>query len=278
MTIRGKYLFLALIYLLSVLMIIASLIPVFWAVLTSLKNERDLFSFPVKYFVKNFTVSNYVTLFVQTKYIQWFYNTVIVSVSTTLLAIIISSLGSYSLSRFDFGGKQAIMQSFLTTQMLPGMLLVIPMYLIMRSLGLFDSLLALIFAYSTFAIPFCLWMLKGYFDSIPVEIEECAMIDGCSRVGALFRIVYPLAAPGIAATGIFAWILAWNEFLFAVMLVNSPEKRVLTVGIESFIGDFDFQWGMTTASGIVTAIPVILLFAFIQKQLITGLTAGAVKA
>ncbi len=278
MTIRGKYLFLALIYLLSVLMIIASLIPVFWAVLTSLKNERDLFSFPVKYFVKNFTVSNYVTLFVQTKYIQWFYNTVIVSVSTTLLAIIISSLGSYSLSRFDFGGKQAIMQSFLTTQMLPGMLLVIPMYLIMRSLGLFDSLLALIFAYSTFAIPFCLWMLKGYFDSIPVEIEECAMIDGCSRVGALFRIVYPLAAPGIAATGIFAWILAWNEFLFAVMLVNSPEKRVLTVGIESFIGDFDFQWGMTTASGIVTAIPVILLFAFIQKQLITGLTAAAVKA
>jgi ABC-type glycerol-3-phosphate transport system permease component len=165
----------------------------------------------------------------------------------------------------------------LVTQMLPGTLLVIPLYLLFKQLGLLDTHVGLILAYATFALPFSIWMLKGYFDTIPVEIEEAAIVDGCSRLQALARIVLPLSLPGLTVTAMFAFILAWNDLVLAVTLTTDPALRLDAVGLASFIGEYGTPWGQIMAASTVSSLPILLLFLFAQRYLLAGLTAGAVK-
>jgi ABC-type glycerol-3-phosphate transport system permease component len=189
----------------------------------------------------------------------------------------LGALGGYALSRFRFKGSEGAGYLILVTQMLPTTLTVIPIYLIFKSLALLDTRTGLVIAYTTFALPYCLWMMKGFFDTIPRDIEEAAQMDGCSRVSSLFRVVLPLSIPGLVATSLFAFILAWDEYLFGITLLRSAETRTIAVGIATFIGEYGTPWDLIMTTSVIATIPVLLMFLFLQRYLLQGLTAGAVK-
>ena len=186
-------------------------------------------------------------------------------------------LAAYGFSRFRFRGNRPLMFLFLVTQMVPAILLLLPYFVTMRVLGLLDSYVGLVLAYSSFALPFCTWMLKGFFDSIPREIDEAAMIDGASRLQALLRVVVPLALPGMAATGLFAFLVSWNHYLFALGLATSPQMYTLPVGIALSIGEFRIAWPDLMAGAAIASVPTILVYSFLERYFVQGLTAGAVK-
>ncbi|UUZ70189.1 carbohydrate ABC transporter permease [Polaromonas sp. P2-4] len=179
-------------------------------------------------------------------------------------------------SRFRFPGRRLLMMKFLLVNMFPLILLIIPLFIIMRQLNLLDTHLALILAHSTFSVPFATWMMISYFNAIPRSLDEAAMVDGCSAIGAMFRVILPLTLPGVIATGIYIFITSWNEFLYASVLAGQ-EVRTLTVAVQTLIGEYEIAWGLLTAGGVVGALPVTLLFMLIQKRLISGMTQGAVK-
>lgn len=253
------------------------LFPFVWMILTSLKSEVEISSDPFTYLPRNWTFANYGRIFDVLPFARYFVNSAIVASSTAIIGLAISVFAAYALSRFRFYGRNAIMLSFLTIYMFPPVLLLIPLFVIIRSLGLLDTHFSLVLAYSTFTIPFSVWMMTGFLKSIPHDLEEAAMVDGCGRLGAFVRVTLPVAAPALAATGIYIFIFSWIEFIFAVMFTSSDTSRTLVVGLNTLVGQFTINWGLLTAGGVVTAIPAILLFTLIQRQLIQGLSAGAVK-
>jgi ABC-type glycerol-3-phosphate transport system permease component len=207
----------------------------------------------------------------------WILNTINVGVPTTILSLIFSVSGAYALSRFRFRGRGLAGLLILVTQMIPGTILIIPLYLIFKSLGLVNTYPALIIAYATIGLPFCIWMLKGYFDAIPIELEEAAAVDGCTRVMILWKIVAPLSLPGLTVTAMFAFVLVWNDLVLAITLVTSPAMRTNAVGLSSFIGELGTSWGEIMSASVISSIPILLLFLILQRYMVFGLTAGAVK-
>lgn len=207
----------------------------------------------------------------------WLWNSVIISAATTLLGVFLACTCAYALSRFRFPGRSTAMLSFLVTQMFPGVLMMIPLYIIMDTLGLLDHMLGLILVYSTTAIPFCVWMLKGYFDTIPKELEEAALMDGASPALVFWRIMLPLSLPAVAVTALFSFMTAWNEFILAAQFMNSRDHYTLPVGLKILVGQFSSDWGYFAAGAILVSIPVVALFFALQKNLVGGLTAGGVK-
>ena len=257
-------------------LLLFSLFPFIWTVITSLKGHNELFSPVFHYMPESPSMDNYVTLFQQTNFGDNMINSFIVAFATSFVSLAVSIAAAYAFSRFRFRGRLAIMVSFLTINMCPTVLLLIPLYSIMRSLGILYTPLALILAYSTFTIPFAVWLLTGYINDLSPSLEEAALIDGCTRKQAFFKVVLPLTVPGIIATGSYIFITAWNEFVFAVMFTNQG-SRTLPVALQAFVGQFDIEWGLLTAGGVVTSIPVVILFMFIQRRLVEGMTSGAVK-
>jgi multiple sugar transport system permease protein len=253
-----------------------SLFPFVWTLITSLKEHNELFSKNFHYLPNNPTFDNYIMLFQQTNFGDNMLNSFVVAFATSFLSLTISLVAAYAFSRFRFRGRLAIMVSFLTINMCPTVLLLIPLYSIMRTLGILYTPLALILAYSTFTIPFAVWLLTGYINDLSPSLEEAALIDGCTRKQAFFKVVLPLTVPGIIATGSYIFITAWNEFVFAVMFTNQG-SRTLPVALQAFVGQFDIEWGLLTAGGVITSIPVVILFMFIQRRLVEGMTSGAVK-
>ncbi|MDO8248345.1 MAG: carbohydrate ABC transporter permease [Rhodoferax sp.] len=250
--------------------------PYLWMLLTSLKQESTLFS-PQRQFLPNVvTLENYVRLFQKTTFLSNLGHSVIVSSGTMLLGLSVSITAAYAFSRFRFPGRRALMLQFLLVNMFPIVLLIIPLFIIMKNLGLLDTHLGLILAHSTFSIPFATWMMISYFDAIPRSLDEAAMVDGCTPVGAMFRVVLPLTVPGIIATGIYIFITSWNEYLYASVLAGQ-NVRTLTVAIQTLVGEYEIAWGLLTAGGVMGALPVTLLFMLIQKRLVAGMTQGAVK-
>lgn len=261
--------------LLTVLCIFA-IAPLAWAISSAFKSDSEIMT-TLSFIPRQPTLDHFKVVLGQTQFRLWFLNSLIVSLSTTLLAIVIGSLAGYAMSRWQFRGRGFYGNTLLVVQMFPGVMLAIPLYLLLTKYYLIDTLWALLVTYLTFALAFSVWMLKGYFDGIPREIEEAALIDGASKLGILWRIILPLAGPGITTVAVFAFLLAWNEFFFAYVFLASSSKYTLSLGMYSFIQQFTTQWGNIMAAGTLTTLPVLAFFFLLQRALTRGLVAGAMK-
>lgn len=264
-------------YVLVIATILANIFPFYWMVSTSLKSWGGVFTYPPTFLPVPLDLTAYAQVFQTTGLGLWLLNSLKAGVPTTLATLVFSATGAYALSRFKFRGRTTVAMLILVTQMLPGTLLIIPIYLTFKSLGLVDNLVGLALSYATFALPFSIWMLKGYFDSIPIELEEAAAMDGCSRLGTLWRIITPLSLPGLTVTAMFAFVLSWNDLVLAITLISSPELRTDAVGLASFVGEYGTPWGQIMGASAISSLPILILFLVLQRYLLYGLTAGAVK-
>lgn len=226
----------------------------------------------------HFSVKNFVDVMTEQPFGRWLLNSVLVSVMTTVLGVFLACTAAYAFSRFRFPGRDGGMLAFLVSQMFPGTLMLIPLFIIIvKWLGLGNTFWGLVIVYATTAIPFCVWMLKGYFDTIPIDIEESARIDGASPGTIFVRIILPLAKPAIAITALFSFMTAWNEFILASVFLEAESMYTAPVGLRFFVGGFSSQWGFFAAGSVIVSLPVVILFLYLQKYLVSGLTAGSVK-
>ncbi len=251
--------------------------PLYWMVVTSLKPSKDIFTVPLSYWPETISFENYINIFGISNFQVYITNSLIVSLVSALFTMLIALLGGYVLARFDFKGKNQIFLAFLVTQMIPIFISLAPLYLLMSNLELLNRLPSIMIMYTVMTIPFCTIMMRSFFQRIPVSIEETAMIDGCSRLGALFRIVVPVMLPGILSTFIFAFVQAWNELFLAVMFIDQEQMKTIPVAMNSFITKYDIDWGAMSAATVISVIPTLILFAVAQKYIVEGMTDGAVK-
>ena len=253
------------------------LAPIIWLLITSFKTEAEIVSTTLTYYPHNPTVHNYIDIWNQSGLLNLMSNSFLTTIYTVVMCIVVGTLASYSFSQYKFPGKQGLLVFYLVVRMFPAVLMIVPLFLIMRLFGLLDTSFGLAIAYTSFLMPLFIWMMKGFFDAVPIELEKAARIDGCTRLGALVRVVMPLVRNGLAATAIFVAIAAWNEYMFALMLTTSSGSRTWPVGLQLMIGEFQLPWGLLAAGGVVSIIPVFILFALVQRTMVRGLTAGAVK-
>ncbi len=263
------------VYVLAALAVFLSIAPIIYLALTSFKEPELTFAIPP---VWNFTPTsqNYQEVLSSTNFDKYFLNSVVTALSTTAIALVLGTLAAYGFSRFRFRGDFWLRMSSLIPQMLPPIAIVVPLYVLFSRLDWIDTRQSLIISYLTFTVPLSIWMMIGFFDDVPVELEEAAMIDGCSRFGALMRASLPLALPGMAATAILAFLYCWNEFLYAVILTGR-EARTLPVIITSFMTNKSVLWGRIAASGTLVLVPVLIFALIAQRYLVRGLARGAVK-
>ena len=259
------------------LLLIFVLFPFYWMTVTSFKTEDQMRSLVSMFWPSPFVIENYTQLLTKTDFAIWYRNSALVAVSSTLVATAIGTIGAYALARLRFLGRAFLSSATLITYLVPPSILFIPLYAQIRTMGLADSLAGLIAAYPSFTVPFVTWLLMGYFGSIPEELEEAAMIDGATRFGAFRRIILPLAAPGVLAAGLFAFTQAWNEFLYALVFISDVKQRTLPVGLSTFITGDVYGWGYLMAGAVLTTLPVILVYTYLQRYMVEGLTAGSVK-
>lgn len=260
--------------------IVVALFPFFWVLRTAVTPTPEAFSLRPTLLPTNYTAEHLIRVIVSPTlpFGRYFLNSVIVSLGTTAMVLVAGSWGAYALARLEFKGRQAFGISLLLIQLFPAVLLVIPLFVVFAQVGLVNNLLGLIVAYTTFNLPFVVWLLRGYFLSIPRELEDAARIDGCSYLGVLFRVVLPMAAPGLAAVATLAFVNSWNEFFFAYVFINDDTKRVLAIGLSAYIDQFRTDYTGLFAMATLTTLPVVVVFVIFQRYLVGGLTAGAVKA
>lgn len=267
----------ATLYIPLIVLLIFILFPFYWTFITSVKAESELHGMVVTYWPKTFTLNSYKSLFTTTvNFIDAMKNSLIVATITTVVSLAASTSAAYAFSRYRFAGRKILMCMFLSNNMFPTVLLLIPLYSIMRKMGLLYTPWALVLAYTTFTIPFSVWLLNGFLNDLPITLEEAALVDGCHRGTAFLKIILPILSPCLVATGVYIFMTSWNEYTFAVMFTNT-DTRTIPVALKSLIGQLGVQWDLLTAGGIVTIIPVCIMFFFAQKRLVEGLTAGAVK-
>ena len=260
-----------------ILVCIYCLIPFAWMLSTSFKTEAEAFRIPPTWIPLEPTADSYIGIWVRKNFGIYFLNSTIISLATAVLSTFFGALAGYGFSRFFFKGRRFLIGFFLATQMLPGVLLVGPYFKILSRVGLYDTRTGLIIAFLTICLPFSTWMMKGFIDKVPEELDQSAMVDGCSRLGIFFKIVLPIVAPGMVATILFAFLLAWGDLLWALCLTSSESMITVTLGIARTVGEFRIIWPMLMAGSLVGGMPAILLYIFLQRLLVQGLTAGAVK-
>lgn len=257
------------------LFLVFILFPFYWMFVTSIKPEGELYG-ATTYWPHDFTWESYSNLFGRFDFLKPMGNSLFVAIVTTLVTLFVSTLAAYAFTRFDFRGRKPLMVMFLTNNMFPTVLLMIPLYIIMRRISLLYTPWALVLSYTTFTIPFTVWLLNGYLNDVPLDLEEAAQVDGANRLQAFLRVVLPILAPCIVAAGVYVFMQSWNEYTFASLFTNS-KNRTIPVALKSLVGNLGVQWDLITSGGVITIIPVCVMFFFAQKRLVEGLTAGAVK-
>ncbi|MFD0871507.1 carbohydrate ABC transporter permease [Paenibacillus residui] len=253
------------------------LLPIAWMISISLRPNPEVFAMPLKIFPETPTLDAFRTVLQNRDLLRLFVNSYIIALSVTFLCIFLASLAGYGFSRFKFKGKKTALVYILLTQMFPMVLLSIPYFLFITRAGLYNTYFALILAYTSFALPFSIMMMRDFIATIPQELDEAAKIDGCGAFKTFFYIIIPPSLPGLIATGVYTFILAWNEFLFAVVLTNTINVRPLTIGIGMLIGEFTTEWNALMALSFMASAPLVIVFLFVQKYFLQGLTAGSVK-
>ncbi|ORC35970.1 hypothetical protein B4O97_07835 [Marispirochaeta aestuarii] len=256
---------------------IVLLLPVAWMVTVSFRPNVEVLKIPPTWIPEKFTFDSYKKVLTNLRYLRCFWNSYFVSLTVTLLALFFGSLSGYGLARFNFRGKRALILFLLATQTFPLVLLSLPYFQVVVKLGLYDNLLSLILVYLSFCLPFSILMLRNYFQELPIELEEAAMVDGCTRLGALWRVTIRISFPAMVGTGLYTFLLAWNEFLFAMIVVESWSNRVLTIAIYSLLSEFVTDWTTMMSFSALASLPIIIAFIFLQKYVIRGMTMGAIK-
>lgn len=250
--------------------------PVFWMISSSFKTNQESIKFPPSFFPEHFSFDNYIYIWKNMNFGKYFVNTIYVSFMAVCISMAVGTVAGYAFSRFQMRAKQHILIFILFFRLLPPILFIIPLFFIINNLGLFNHLEGVVLSITTIALPFAVWMMKNYIDTIPREIDEAATIDGCSRLKAFYRIILPLCKPGLVATSVFCFLTAWNEFMFANILIHSESKRTLVVALYSYLGDFNIEWNMLMAASALTMIPVVIFFILIQKTLTEGMIGTSV--
>jgi len=254
------------------------LFPVAWMLTVSVRPNVEVMKIPPQWIPTVFTLAPYAKVLGSARYLRTFANSYFVALVVTAFSLFVGALAAYALARFRFKGQRAVIMFLIITQMFPLVLLCIPYFRVVVRLGLYDTLTALIVVYTTFTLPFCILMLRSYFAQIPKDMEEAAMVDGCSRLGAIVRTLIPLSFPALVGAGLYTFLLAWNEFLFAVVLIESWEKRVITMAIYSLLAEFVTEWSMMMAFSVLASAPLVVAFIFLQRYVVQGMTAGAIKS
>jgi ABC-type glycerol-3-phosphate transport system permease component len=270
----GKY---VLVYALGLLVTAFSVLPLLWGVSTSLKLREDVYAFPPVWIPKTITFENFVAVAHNPAIFHAFLNTLIIALATTFVALVVGVLGGYGFSRYRFPGRNTLLVSVLFTKLFPRVVVIVPFFVTLRGLNLMNTYQGLVLVYLMVTFPVAIWLLKGFFDKIPVEIEEAAIVDGCSLPRLLWEIIIPLSRPALVAVAMYSFILAWNEFLFALVFTNGLEKRPLSVALAFFIDENGIRWGELMAASIVMSLPAIFVFSVSQRLLVRGLGEGAVK-
>ncbi len=252
-------------------------LPLYWILINSFKTTPELTNPVPTFFPRTFTLEHYKNLFTQVDFLRYFLNSTVVAVVSTIITIVLGSLAAYSIYRCKYRGRRALFVLFLSIYVFPRVLLLIPLFVIFSKLGLVDTLLALVILNVTVNAPFSVWTLRAFFTAIPLELEEAALVDGANRLQILFRIFFPIAAPGIAALALSSFLLSWTEYLFASAFIMSNELKTIPVGMGLFLDQYFIDWGMLMSSSVLVALPPIILFAFVGRYYVKGLSAGAVK-
>ncbi|HSB70163.1 MAG TPA: carbohydrate ABC transporter permease [Candidatus Methylomirabilis sp.] len=264
-------------YTLLILSALFALLPVVWMLSTSLKTEAEALSLPVRWIPKQATLQAYGEMWTLKPFGVYFWNSIVVSGVTALFSTVLGALAGYGFSRFRFRFRTTLMAGFLATQMISGVLVIGPYFKILAAVELYNTLTGLIIAYVTICLPFAAWISKGYFDSIPKELDEAGLVDGASRLQIFLRIIMPIAVPGTVSTLLFGFLLAWQDLLWALCLISIDEKRTVTLGVAFTVGEFIIKWPMLTAASLIGSLPTIILYLFLQRFYVEGLARGAVK-
>lgn len=263
--------------LLVVLALLFILTPVIWLFLTSIKTRAEMFQTPITLFPETFDFGNYVKIWEKIQFGSFIKNSLIMSLYNTVVTLVISSMAAYALSRYTFKGREFFLRYLLVSQMFPAVLVLIPLFLMVKRIGLLGTFTGLEICYLTITIPFCTWALKNYFDKITPTIEESAMIDGCSFITSYIKIFLPVALPGLVSVGTYCFLSSWNEYLFTVVFMQTQDTWTLPVGLAALSGQFALDMGLLTAGGIISLVPAVIIMLFLQKYLLEGMLAGSVK-
>ena len=265
------------IFLFLVLFTLATLYPALNIIGISLRTDDAFQSRSLALWTSESSFRSYVTLFLKTDFLTWMKNSFLVSFVVTLTGVVLASTSGYALSRFNFMGRRAVLSSLLMTQMFPATMLLLPFFILLAKLKLINSYLGLIIIYSSTALPFCIWQMKGYYDTIPAALEEAARMDGCSRFSAFIKVILPVSAPALVITALFSFMASWSEYVVAAIVLQNPELYTLPLGLKSFQASLATQWGLYAAGAVVVSIPVMILFISLSRFLVSGLTVGSVK-
>jgi multiple sugar transport system permease protein len=267
----------SLIYSVIAVYLFITVAPLVWVLSTSFKPNQEAISFPPKFLPNHPTLENYLFVMTDSKLVLSLVNSLIVSVGSTVLSVTVSALGGYAFARYDFKGKNLMMSTILALFMIPVVINIIPLYIMLNNVGLLNSLVALVLTFQILIIPLNIFLLKNYFESLPKELEEAALIDGCSKIGALIRVTIPMSLPGFLIAAILSFRFSWNEFVLPVVLSNKPDSMIFQVALYQFISLYRIDWGYLTAGINIAIIPVVVLMLIFQKKMIRGLTLGAVR-
>jgi arabinogalactan oligomer / maltooligosaccharide transport system permease protein len=272
-----KFLRLFLSYLALAIVSVIAIYPILQVITISLRPADRLLSTSLRIIPENATFSNYIELFRDRPFLRWMGNSILISFVVTATGVVLAAMAGYAFSRFDFLGKKIGLLSLLTTQMFPATMLLLPLYIMLIKLGLINTYMGIIIIYTATALPFTIWTMKGYYDTIPYSLEEAARIDGCNQFEAFYKVILPLAAPALVITALFAFMTAWAEYLVAAQILQDSRLWTLPLGLKSFESNMTTEWGLYGASSIIVTIPVVLLFLGLSKYLVSGLTLGSVK-